>query len=320
MALLPVGSSNRCELYCEPQAQGVADGQAAFSMTDYSGKNRHLTEPGNPPVFKTNILGGKSVVRFSGEEPLKNADVFTVNCGWIVAGYNGAIFPDYKGLLSGVVSQDVLTGNTGGNTFFDFQIPFYEFRSNDRIYPAVNAPAPMNEFKIIFFRFWKPVIMGGVQLGQQRGFTDRRWLGDVALVALYSRNFCESDIRMYSNILAANFGLALADVYPYQADSRNTPETVEQSVNFYDPPEGDRISEVLSGAKRVLELKFSTRRTSEIEAMKAFHNSHYAQALPFIYRNYKSIPPSDIEGYIDSPYELDGAVNNFSYAFRIRER
>ncbi len=309
------------ELYCDANLLSLANGANVLSFTDQSAHLRHLTAASSYPTFQTNVINGKSIVRFNGSQnPLKNTAHFTVSCGWIVAKFNGSSFSDYKGLLSDLVNQTILVSNNSGANFFNTGIEFFEFRSNDRIYPQSNAPAPMNAFKLIFFRFWKPIVVDGIQIGQQTTFSSRKWNGDVAFLALYSRNFHESEIREYSKILADNFAITLADVYPYQSDVNNTPEKIAQSVNFYDPPEGDRISEVIGNAKRTIDLKFSVANQTEVKEMKTFHAAHYAAVVPFLYRDYRFTPPEDIEGYFDSQYELDGANNDFNYAFKFKEK
>jgi hypothetical protein len=231
------------------------------------------------------------------------------------------MFPDYKGLLSSFANIGVLVGNTGDVNWFDWQYrPLWEFRSHDRIYPQSAFPGPMNQFKVLFFRFWDgPVIFDGVQLGADRNF-GRLWNGDVALLALYSRDFTEEEVRAHTQKVAANFGLsALADVYPYQADVSDTAETSLRTVNTYDPPEGDRIVEVLDSPKRLLNLKFSVADEAEARAMKKFHRDHYPE-VPCIYRDYRFTPPEDIEGYINSPYDLEGSTGDFQYSFTFREK
>lgn len=317
--LLPTGDG--CELYCEPQIMGLTDTDDVSSLTDYSGKNRHLTESDPVPTYHANVVNNKGVIRLdASRNALKNAAVFTIRCGWIVAKFTGATFPTFNGLLSGITTQDILTGNSGGATFFDFGNKYLEFRSNDRIYPASAAPAPMNGFRTLFFRFWNPIITDGIQLGQHRTFTDRRWTGDIGLIGLFSRDFHEEEIRNYSKAIADNFALPLADVYPYLPDRDGVPQRPAQSVNFYDPPEGDRISEVLDDPKEIFNLKFSGADQTEVKEMRKFWKDHYAPALPCIYRNYKVTPPEDVEGYIDSPYELDGADNDWTYSFRFKEK
>jgi hypothetical protein len=261
------------------------------------------------------------VARFDGsQQPLRNSSLIPVRCGWVVAKYNASMFPDYKGLLSTFANYGVLVGNIGDVEWFDWQLPPWEFRSDDRIYPQSTFPGPMNQFKVLFFRFWDgPLNLDGIQLGADRNF-GRLWNGDVALLALYSRDFTEEEIRAHTQKLASNFGLAaLADVYPYQADVSDTAETSLRTVNTYDPPEGDRIVEVLDAPKRLLNLKFSVAGEAEARAMKKFHRDHYPE-VPCIYRDYRFTPPEDIEGYINSPYELEGSMGDFQYSFAFREK
>lgn len=317
--LLP---TEHCELYIEPQLDGYPAGSVAPSYYDHSGNDRTISAASNYPLNSTPAINGKAAIYWDGTmNSLANAESFPVQCGWIVAKYNDAAFPSgangYKGLLTDLDSLPVLVGSQESANFFDFGYEFFEFRTSDRIRPVNNAPAPMTAYKVIFFRFWQPRVFNGVQLGQDRNLTGRKWKGFVGLLALYSRNFCESDIRKYSKIIADNFALSLADVYPYQSD-KNAPRNSVQGVNFYDPPEGARISEVLSDAKISFDLQFTSRRQAEVNEFLDYHESHYAPALPCIYRDYKFIPPRDYEGYIDSPYDLDGAVNNFSYSFRFK--
>ncbi len=329
MALLPIGTNSGCELYYEAESLGLGDGTSVASFTDQSGKSRHLTAASSRPTFETGEINGKAVVRWNGSaNPLTNAaSIAGVRCGWIVAKYAGATWAaDYPGLLSTLSSYGVLIGlPTGGTAWFNLDSlatpAKVEARSNDRIYPASLMTGPMNAFKLIFFRYWgtRPTF-DGVSLGQDRAFTARKWNGDVALLALYSRDFTEEEIRTYSKAVAANFALTLADVYEYTADVGGHDENPEQPINFYDPPEGDRISEAFGDSKRIIDLKFSAANETEIKYMKTFHAAHYPTATPFIYRDYRVTPPEDIEGYFDSQYQLAGANNDNAYGFTFRER
>lgn len=322
MSLTPIGTESGCELYCEPHLEGYADGEEVPSLPDHSGHNRHLSTTKNQPIFKTGILNGKSVIRFNGSTAplLYTPSIFKIACGWIVAKYNGATFSNYAGLLSDALNIDILTGNIFDTKFYDFGYSKFEYRADDRIYRSDNAVAPMEEFKVIFFRFWNPIVVGSIQLGQQRDFTDRRWIGDIAFLSLYSINFHEEEIRHHSKTIADNFGLTLADVYPYLADIKGAKEEPEHNVNFYDPPEGDRISETISASKRSLELTFTAADQEEIDTFLSIYNSHYSQGLPIIYKDYRFTPPRDFEGYFDSAYEISGENNDFSYGFKLREK
>lgn len=329
--LTPTGTGSGCELYCEADTLVLSDGASVSNFDDLSGKSRHLTAASSQPIFKAAIVNSKAVVRWSGtSNPLTNAaSIPGVKCGWIVAKYDGATFAaDYPGLLTSLSSFGLLLGRTTGSTlWFDADTINLnlkvEHRENDRIYPHDAVPAPMNAFKVIFFRVWGTVMptFDGVSLGQDRGFTARKWKGDVALLSLYSRDFTEEEIRSYSKAIAANYGLTLADVYEYQADAfGGHDEEGEQGINFYDPPEGDRIAEAYNDRKRVIDLKFSAAPESEVKYMKAFFASHYPSATPFLYRDYRVTPPEDIECYLDSQYTLNGANYDSNYGFSIRER
>jgi hypothetical protein len=314
-----------CELYCEPQTTAGANGSSVATLTDLSGRGRNLTAAGTPqPTLQTNVLGGKSVVRFDGtQQHLRNPAAIPVRCGWIVAKYNGGTFAaDHKGLLTDYNWQGILVSNILDGKWYDFAAPGFEFRSDDRIYPSSAAPGPMGQFRIVFFRYWNgPLLCDGIQLGRDRTFTTRLWNGDVALLALYSRDFTEEEVRAHTQKIAANFGMtSMADVYPYQADVSDTAETPLQTVNVYDPPDGGaRIVEVLDTPKRLLNLKFSVAGEAEARAMKKFHRDHYPE-VPCIYRDYRFTPPEDIEGYINSPYELEGSTGDFQYSFTFREK
>lgn len=321
-APLPYGFEQEgTELFAEANMMTQTNGSTVSSFTDQSINGRHLVAASSQPTFQTNVINSKPIIRNSGSQnPLVNNSTFTFRCGWILAKYNGSTFPDYKGLLTDTNLQGILVGSNAGTNFFDFVTDYFEFRTNDRIYPASAAPAPMSAFKLIFFRFWRNITVSGIQLFQDRTFTARKWNGDVALLILSSRNYTEAEIRSRSAAIAAGYALTLADVYPYQADRNGLQQNSSQSVNFYDPPEGDRISEVIGDIKREIDMKFTSRRTPEMAAMKSFHNSHYAAAVPFLYRNYNVVPPEDIEGYIDSPYQLEGSLNNYNYSFGFKER
>lgn len=310
-----------CELYLDAAYNFTTHGNPVSVLPDISGNGRNLTSATSQPTLQTNVVNGKPVIRFNSSTPLTNTTAgFHVRCGFAVVKYDGATFPAYTGLLTGMNNAAVLVGNIYDTRWFDFLDPNVEIRSNDRIYPINNAPAPMQQFRIVFFRYWASTMwMDGVQLGGDRYFTGRMWKGDVAMLALYSRDFLEEEIRACSQRLAQAYALTLADVYPYQADSADLTETPLQTINLYDPPEGDRVVEVLDTPRRLLNLSFSSANQNEVRTMKTFHAAHYPE-VPCLYRDYRFTPPEDILGYIDSPYQIEGSTNEFAYAFAFREK
>lgn len=322
-------STQGLEFYGEPHLDGFSNAQATY-MPDHSGKGRHLLSyNGGEPVNYNNQIAGRSVISWNGSNnALRNSSVITVQCGFLVLSITESTFSDYARILTDLGGKNILIGDQGSTNFYNLFYPgsifeLFEFRSNDRIYPQSAQPAPMNTYRIIFFRFWKPITMNGINVGQEPANGTRRARMNLALLALYSADnpyTCESDLRAAMRALAAAYGLTIqANVYPYQADKSDSSETIAQSVNIYDPPEGNRIAEVLGNPKRVLDLKFSFRRQDEVKAMKTFHSNYYPD-VPCIYRNDKMLPPEDVEGYIDSLYELGGAGNNLNYGFRFKEK
>jgi hypothetical protein len=321
--------SDEVELFCEAEALGLTDGANVTSFTDQSINQRHLIASSSYPTLQTNEINTtKDVVRFSASNPLKYTGAITFRSGWILAKYDaGATFPDtadgYKGLLSGIAANAILSGKRNSELFQDQGFDYFEFRSNDRIYSEDDdgvhePPAPMQAYKLIFFRFWTTLTLDGVQLGQELANTNRKWSGDVALVILSNQDLCESDIRDHSEQIAAAYGLTLADVFPYQADKRGK-NSIVQLVNYYDPPGGSRIAEVIDDPKQVMELSFTIRSVAEFKAARAFYRDHFPE-VAFLYRNYDITPPEDTEGYFTSEFEAEGADQNFSYGFAFREK
>lgn len=306
------------ELFCQPYKAAAANGQPFNYVTDQSSFNRTLVELTNPPICSVNQAGGKAAIYFDGTvNPPKNAAVFPVRCGWMVAKITGATFGGYPGLLSDLQDLGVFVGKSGTANFFDFGYDLYEYRTNDRIYPAAAAPAPMDGFKLLFFRFWQSVTFQGVQIGQDRAFSNRKLNGFIAFLGLFSRDFCEKDIRRHSDLIAADFGLSpLADVYPYQANVGA--QTGGAEAVFFDPRQGSRVSKILNGDQKMMNLRFSSRRNNEVRAMMDYHKAHFP-GVKCIYRDYNLTPPVDLSGYISSPYTLNGSVNNYEYSFDFKK-
>jgi hypothetical protein len=305
------------ELYCESNRLSLADNASVSSFTDLSGKGRNLTLSSNQPVYKAE--DGR--IEWNGSQSaLKNTASFQLNCGFILAKYNGSTFADYKGLLSDCGNLGILVGNPNSNTLFNFGYNLYEFRTNDRIYPASAAPAPMNAFKLLFFKFWTPIQVSGIQIGDDRNFTGRKWNGSVKLIALYSRHFCEKDIRTMAKTIADAYTLTLADVFPYQADTASefiSSKKVLRSGN----DEFGSVTRVKRGKKQKFKLNFTNRSQNELDSSDTYLDSHHPE-LPFVYRNYAVIPPRDTEVLTlsDEVSKSSNGVNLWNYSFEAREK
>jgi hypothetical protein len=315
--------ANEVELFCEASNLALADNANVTSFTDQSVNARHLVTGASYPVNKTNQVNGKAVVRFNNSNALARTASFNVRCGWIVVKCNESTFSGYSGLLSS--GDGILCSEPTGTKWQTFagtvqETPshtLFEYRLSDRIQTPFEAP--MNVYKLIFFRFWIPLPVTSIRLGDDRGASFTKFKGDVALLILTSRDFCESEIRAKSQAIATAYGLTLADVIPYQGMKKDAASYGNVDVNIYDPPEGERIVEIIGSQKRGYELSFEGRSDKEFKAMREYHAAHlYSPAC--LYRDYNILPPEDVEGYIDSPLSKNGAINSINYSFNFKEK
>jgi hypothetical protein len=303
------------ELYCESNTLSLADNASVSSFTDLSGKGRNLTTPSNQPVYK--VEDGR--IQWNGtQSALKNTANFQLNCGFILAKYDGSTFADYNGLLSDCGDIGIIAGNTGGNTLFNFNYSLYEFRSNDRIYPSSSAPGPMNNFRLLFFKFWTPIQVNGIQIGDDRNFSGRKWNGSVKLIALYSRHFCERDIRAMAKTIADAYSLTLADVFPYQGNNGSDHISSKKVLRSGNDEFGS-VMRVKRGKKQKFKLTFTNRSQLEIDSSDTYLDLHHPE-LPFIYRDYDFIPPRDTEvlSLSDEVSKNSSGVNLWNYSFEAR--
>lgn len=315
------------ELCIFPHYDGLSIDDEYSFFTDYSIYNRHLLAQGASgarPVCKASTLASHNVARFDGsaDREMKNATALNLKAGFMVVKTNNASFSEYMGLLSGPTDYCVLCTQNTGTLMYDFMYEDtfrFEYRYNERIYSAADTyPAPANEWALIYFRFWEPLpLSNGVQIGRDRNFTSRLFNGDVAFCALYSVGFCESDVQETSALIADTFGLTLENVFPFIAD-RSSEFLATKIANVYDPPEGDRVTEIIQAEKIQGSLTFSSRKNSELKTAKEVWADNFPDQK-IIYRNYNTIPPTDIVCYINSPIRYGGATNLTQYEFSIKE-
>lgn len=307
------------ELFVEADALAGAGGEAVSSYTDLSGNNRHLVASSNQPTILTNAVNGKKSVVWDGtKNPLKWTGNLQIQCGFIVVKIDGN-FTNYNGVLSSL-TQAILIGNQNlQNKWFDFAYDFYEARLDDRIYPKSNAPAPINRYGIVFFRFWQSILLDGIQIGQDRSFADRKLSGSIPLVGIYNRGFRESEIRNIFAGIANSYQLPIENVFPFQG-SKSDPRTVSQKTLSSVSISGKTKARVKDRKRKYFDAKFTSRRQIEVDTAEQFWDDYYPLKT-FLYRDYNVIPPIDTIARlpIDSIFTRSGAVNNFDYNFSIVE-
>lgn len=312
-------TTKNLELFLEADRQDSPDGSPLSEFTDRSGHNRHLNAAANPPILRSNALNNKKEVVWDGtKNPLRYTGDISIKCGFIVCRINGD-FTDYNGVLT-TLTEGILVGNKfWQDRFFPFDYKYFEFRSGDRIYATTDAPAPVYRYGIIFFRFASPLAADGVQLGGDRNFPDRKLNGSVALLALYSGNFCESEIRDNYAAIANSYALPLENVFPAQG-SKTDAVTLRRRVLYSRSISGAVKARVKDRARKSFDLKFGSRSQRELEKSKAFWNEFYLSKT-FLYRDYNLYPPQDtiVEQPVETDFAYSGSINLFDYSFPVVE-
>lgn len=313
---------NGLQLWLDQSQEPVlANGQEVQIWRDLSGNRRTLVGTSPYPIYQANFVNNQPSVYFNSSiNPLKNTANFEVLCGFVVARYDSPSFNNYDGLITDLTTNGILVGNVDDTRFFNFGHDLFEFRSNDIIYPQSNQIAPMVNWKVMFFRFWRGIQLDGIQIGQDRMFTDRRWLGSIAEVLLYDRQFCETEIRSISQELAFKYGLGLADVFPYQADYQSDIGTGRKILSST-AESGEVTARIKDRAKKSFGLNFVSRRQAEYETTDAYWQNHYPLDN-FIYRDYDLIPPRDFNVRFRLNEQVTRkvrAVNSIDYSLAMDE-
>jgi hypothetical protein len=278
------------QLFIEAEEHGGANGSVISTVEDLSAGGRDLVCSADKPTVKTGAINSKRSFEWDGtQNPLVYNGAFTIRCGFLLVKVDGNFTGDYQGILSSPLNFGILVGIGGSDIFYDFLYDYYEFRLNDHIYPKSDAPAPIDAWGLIYFKFWQNLTVEGIQLGQDRDFTDRKFDGEVALMALYDRDFCEEDVRKMTHSIANSYQLALPDVFPYQGSKE---DGVTTSKRVLTDGQDEPVTRVKRGARKLFDLNFSQRRQDELFAAERFWNDRFPQNR-FIYRDYETIPPRD---------------------------
>lgn len=306
------------ELFVEAGTLPGGQGGSVPAWADSSGNGRDLTGTGASPTIQVNAVGDRKAVFFSGSNnPLSWNGVITFRSAFLVVRL--AAFTNYNGLLTGIKSIPILEGRQTGNFFYDNVYRDYEYRLNDRIYANEAMPAPTSEWGIIYIKFWRGVTLDGIQIGQDRDFTDRKLNGSIALMALYSKDFCEADVRAQTAAIATNYQLPINNVFPFSASKIDTSEYGKEVLS---DGGADPVLRIKRGARKTGEASFSGRRPSEFRRARAFWND-YHPAKTFLFRNGNLIPPEDtvVAFTENSRFEDKGATGILqNYGFSYVER
>jgi hypothetical protein len=278
------------QLFVEANETPGAGGSIVSTLTDLSTNGRNMTAASAQPVIESGAINGKKAIVWNGaKNPLKNSDTFHITSGFLVV--NISDFTNYNGLLSSLANYGILVGNHHlTDKWFDFGYDYFEYRLNDRIFPDNFASAPVDEWGIVFFRFWRGLMLDGIQLGSDRSFPGRKLNGKVAMMALYDRSWCEQEIRQMFRSIGASYGMSIENVFPYQGSKSDT-YGIEKVVLSDGQPEPVLRLKV-DTRKTPFDLNFNFRSQDEFRSSRNFWIAHHP-LKSFLYRDYAVIPPED---------------------------
>jgi len=275
---------------------------------DYSGNNRTIQcSIGNEPVLTSNVLNGQPGWYFNGSRtPLAYTGSFTAKHVFVVASYADAVFPtspatnDHAGLLTGLDSTNtgILVGNPATTKFYNFGLGV-NYRRRDVAFAESDMQAAMSNAHSIFEASnstgWA---LDGIQVGQDREDTARKWKGYFFEQLIYNRVLSDSERFDIYAYLAMKFRLwkrtaAGLNVFPFQPEwsmplgvSKRALASISVSGAFKGRSKGTK--------KIGLEPQFEDRIPEEYDTAVEFWDQHYPGSS-FIFRDDSYSPSRDTE-------------------------
>lgn len=299
--------------------EGVSSGSVC---NDYSGNAKHMSVGSMPiPVIQpTGANGVAPAWYFAGtKNPLTYSGSVTPKHAFVIGGYDGAAMPSGDpgngGLLSGETSGDILVGNISTTRFYDYDYETtgtYKYRRNDVQYAENDAQIPFGNVGMIEASYDTGWAMDGIQVGQHKNITARKWKGWFAEQILYNRILTDTerfDLYVY---FAIKFKLwkktaAGLNVFPFQPNW-SVPMPKEKNVLISTSVAGTAKERVKSAAKRGFDLAFETRDRDEYDTAATFWNQHRGVSS-FIYRDDSRSPSEDVT--VRFTGSIDLSANNY---------
>lgn len=200
---------------------GLSDGDPVSTWTDQSGNGNDATQQtaANKPLYKTNIVNGKPVVRFDGtSDLLATANTMVSRTIFAVAELDGAVAAGFNYLVS------------NGNDFLDIRwqssggLNLYRGNNNTNINDFTNANGlffingvatdaiTLGEFHIVSATLGSLATNGGTaqKIEISTYFMSRYWDGDIAEIIIYNVALSTSERQSVEHYLANKYGIALS--------------------------------------------------------------------------------------------------------------
>lgn len=270
------------------------------NINDASGNGRHLVQATTPPLLTADAWKGQQGWYFNGSaNPLNVTTSVTPKHVVVIAALEETVFTSYRGLLSGIISGDWLTTDNTGNKFFTFGTP-YDYRKSDVDFTDYNWQAPIGlKPEVIEIMYPSTGIpMDGIQVGQQKADTSRKFKGYFFEQMLYSNVLSTDERILLAEYAALKYKIFRKiatgiEVWPFNPDwSRGL--SADKLVLTSTSVNGAIKARAKSQAKSGIEAGFTARWAEEYDAAFAFWNAKYP-GTSFIYRDYGFSPPRDIQ-------------------------
>lgn len=174
----------------------ILNGNLVAQWQDLSGNSNDAVQSNSiqrPSIIDSiNILNKFPIIRFDGIDDIMYMSNYFNNIGelFILANWNdssAATFPEYCGLITGQVTNDANIFIIGENNTSNFWTATGAFGAGNIYVNGVQSFnfAPMIAYKIISARKSAPFFQDALQLGLDRGNSNRFWKGDIAEVIIY---------------------------------------------------------------------------------------------------------------------------------------
>lgn len=293
------------------------------AVADLSGKNRTLTAAANAPALQANVVNGYPGIYFDGtRDPLRFSGNTLFRHAFIVASFDGGTFTGNEGLFTDISTNPILVGGGAGSDKFlnlgQSQYGVYNYLKNYQPFPEAGQIAPVaNKISIIEVIFPPSLFLNGIQFGQDRGLTGRKWKGFFIESLIYSEVKTEGERRQIYSYLAMKFHLWRVaannlNIFPFPNNQKTTGQTFTNNLESVSIS-GAYKGRSKSGIIRNFDVPFTTRRQVEFDAAEAFWIENRSKC---VLDDCSFYPSRQFTGRISTPIERDPqSINNFGYKF-----
>lgn len=298
------------------------------AVFDYSGNDRTLySDPSNTSYLVSDVAGGQPGLYLPGDQsPLVYSGSITIQHIFCVCSYELATFPNNNGILSAPSIYGLLIGGGAATTkFFDTpEFPGKIYRKNGVTFAENNMQAPMNQqFSVLELILAEPITLTGLQIGQDRGFTDRKWTGYFFENISFSSIKNETERKRIYEYFAMRYQIwrqnsSGTNIFPFVADRVRSVE--REREHYLSTPYSGAKKALVRSINREMQLPFNLRHPSEFEAAEKFHDQHYP-LTDFIYEDYNYYPFKNRTLNFNSSLKEKGSdvSHRFNYSFDVVE-